>query len=326
MEFTGTEYIKIDVANQFGLDRLSWKDRLHWVEDNRGSLLSLKATAENETGFEKAYRALECAEQGVTTNHIMGLDATASGIQIMAAMSGCFDSAKTVNLINTGNREDLYSSVANHMSESVPVSRKQIKHPVMTFFYGSEAVPKQVFGEDEALKVFYATLVETLPGCYELMQLMQSCWNPNATSYEWAMPDGHVVHVPVSMKQDMALEIDETTPHTRYSYRAEVITPKLKGRALAANIVHSVDGWVCRQMVKKAKAQDFYMAPIHDCFFAHPNHMNKVRQMYRECLNDVCQMNLVSIILSQITERTVSYSKISSGLGIEIMQSEYALS
>ena len=157
------------------------------------------------------------------------------------------------------------------------------------------------------------------------MKLFQSFWDPTATKYTWAMPDGHVVHIPVMIKEDKGLEIDEAD-HLRFTYRAEVVAPRNEGRSLAANIVHSVDAWVAREMIKKASLNGVYLAPIHDCFYAHPNHMNMVRQWYRECVARVADMNLVESILSQISGRRQTYHKLSNDLSKDILQSEYALS
>lgn len=326
-EFTGIQYIKIDVANQFGLDRLKWNERMWWVDDNRPNLNELQDSAKNTIAFGKATKALGRAEQNVPINHICNLDATASGLQAMAAMSGCRATARAVNMIDTGNREDVYASSSKEMSGllGMEVDRDTIKKPLMTFFYGSMAVPKQVFGEGDGLTAFFGTLKSQLPGPFELMQLFQSFWDPTATKYMWAMPDGHVVHVPVAAKEERGLEIDEAK-HLRFQYRAEVVGPQAQGRSLAANIVHSVDAWMCRQMVIRAKKMGFYLAPIHDCFYAHPNYMNQVRQLYRDVLSEVADMNLVSAILSQIAGRTVNYSPVGSSLRDEIMKSEYALS
>ena len=325
--FSGIDYIRIDVANQFGLDRLSWDDRLHWVNNNRPDLTRLSAQAEVPVAYDKAVRALVCAETDVPTNHIVGLDATASGIQIMAAMSGCESAARTVNLIDTGKREDIYDAIRQPMSALVgrEIPRKRIKKPIMTFFYGSEKVPQDVFPDEEDLSAFYNTLKTMLPGPYELMGLIQSHWDPYATEYTWAMPDGHVVHIPVTEKVDKGIELDEAD-HLRFTYRANVKQPKDEGRALAANLVHSVDGWVCREMVKGACEQGFYLATIHDCFYAHPNHLDQVRQLYRECLARVADMNMVTAILSQVKGTIVPYHKRAEGLSEKILFSEYALS
>lgn len=325
--FTGIQYIKIDVANQFGLDRLKWDERLWWVEDNQSDLNDLQDSAKNPIAFGKAVRALDKAEQGVSINHIMNLDATASGLQAMAAMSGCRATAEAVNMIDTGNREDVYTSASTEMSSllGLEIDRDVIKKPLMTFFYGSMAVPKQVFGEGDGLTAFFGALKKQLPGPFELMSLFQSFWDPTATKYMWAMPDGHVIHVPVAATEERGLEIDEAN-HLRFQYRANIVSAQTEGKSLAANIVHSVDAWMCRQMVIRAKKLGFYLAPIHDCFYAHPNYMNEVRQLYRDVLAEVADMNLVSAILSQIAGRTVGYSPSGTSLRPEIMQSEYALS
>jgi DNA-directed RNA polymerase len=324
--FSGIEYVKIDIANQFGLDRLLWRDRIHWCNNNRPDLAELAENSERQHLFSKALRALEAAENGVPHRFIMGLDATASGLQMMAAMSGCRETARCVNLIDTGKREDVYQEVAETMTKYIgaEVSRKVVKKPIMTFFYGSQAQPKSIFGEGDALTAFYSALGNLMPGAMELMKLFQSFWDPTASRYQWAMPDGHVVDWPVMAVKDQDIEIDEAH-HTRFIYRSKYPQPQLQGRSLAANITHSVDAYACREMVRKCQKQGFHMVPIHDCFYAHPNDMNQVRQAYVEVLASISEQNLVTNILSQISGRTFQFRK-RSNLAEEILQADYALS
>jgi DNA-directed RNA polymerase len=326
-QFTGTQYLKIDLANQFGLDRLKWQERIHWAEDNENDLKDLAHTAKHPILFRKALRAFKETKAGNPTNHIMGLDATASGIQCMAAMSGCPLTAEAVNLTNTGQRKDLYTTVATYMNTlpDIQVIRGVVKHPVMTFFYGSAAVPKQVFGTGTKLRAFHTTLTERLPGATQLMHLFQSSWDAHAEQHVWTMPDGHVVCVPVTHTVEKEIEIDEQD-HMRFMYRTSEIGPQSRGRSLAANITHSVDGWVVREMVKAAKAQGFLMAPIHDCFYAHPNYMNNVRQNYVDIMSKLSRMPVVSHILSEIAGKNIPYKKHTYDLYHQIEESEYALS
>ena len=325
--FTGTQYLKIDLANQFGLSKLGWQERIWWAEDNEADLRDLASTAKHPILYRKAYRAYKDAKAGKAINYIMGLDATASGIQCMAAMAGCKDSARTVNLVNTGKREDLYQAITTYMNTlpSVRVTVDVMKYPVMTFFYGSKAVPRQTFGTGKDLKAFYTTLSDTLPGATQLMELFQSSWDSNATHHEWTMPDKHVVRVPVVQTVEKEIEIDEQD-HMRFIYRTSEIHPSIQGRSLAANITHSVDAWVAREMVKAAKTQGFYMAPIHDCFYAHPNYMNNVRQNYIEIMVRMAKMPVVAHILSEIAGKNVMYKKLSQDLHKDIVKSEYMLS
>lgn len=325
--FTGTEYLQIDIANCFGLDRLSWQDRIHWFNNNEPVLEQQDKHAKSPILYRKAVRALRAAQQGIPVNHSMGLDATASGLQIMAVLSGCLETGKAVNLVNTGSREDVYQSIADTMVDHgcTSITRDDVKKPVMTVFYGSKAQPKEVFGEGEELFVFYDALKEKLPGAFELMDILQAYWNPTAEYHSWMLPDGHKAHVPVTTVIDKQLEIDEAD-HLRVTYRSRILSPLDFSRSLAANIIHSIDGYVVREMVRKAKDQGFNMAPIHDCFYAHPNHMQRVRENYRDILYKISTTHLLKDILSDLAGPGARYWPAKEGLNRAILSSEYALS
>ena len=317
--FSGRNYLLIDIANQFGLDKEPWDNRIDWSERHYYDLETMQPQAESPVLYAKAVNALREVDGGNTTNHMMGLDATASGIQIMSAMSGCTTSAKAVNLIDTGRRECLYTDVAAVMGGN----RNEVKYPVMTYFYGSTAMPEKAFGDN--VSKFYDALKEVCPGPRQLKILIQQHWDPEAEYYTWIMPDDHTVHIPVTETVGKNIEIDEWD-HARFKYLADVPKPQAKGRALAANVVHSVDAWICRQMVLRAKRQGFDLVPIHDCFFASPNYMNHVRMNYMELLTEVAKGNWTAEILSQIKGRPIDYVKMSDDLPDLIMESNYALS
>lgn len=325
--FTGREYLKIDIANCFGLDRLDWDERLHWFANNEPVLEQMDVLAESPVLFRKAVRAWRTVQAGKPTNHSMGLDATASGLQIMGCLSGCHNTARAVNLINTGHREDVYQSTSEHMNQAgeIQTTRKQCKKPIMTVFYGSTQQPRQIFGEGLTLSIFYQVLEQDLTGAFELMGIIQSHWQKNVEFHQWTLPDGHVARVPVTETIEKSLEIDEAD-HMRFAYRAKVIKPQRHSRSLAANIVHSIDGFVVRCMVASAKEHGYWMAPIHDCFYASPNHMNEVRAAYLRILQWIAQQNLVADILSQIAGRPINYRKHSHNLHVAMQDAEYHLS
>jgi DNA-directed RNA polymerase len=326
--FTGTQYLKIDVANGFGLDRLTWADRMHWFDNNEPDLESITHLAKNPLLFEKGVRAWRQTQKGEQTNHIMGLDATASGLQIMAFLSNCLETAKATNLINTGRRRCVYNTVARTMQDHgvQDATRDVLKKPVMTVFYGSKAQPKAIFGEETPeLFAFYDSLQEKLPGAYELMDILQSYWRKDQEYHSWRLPDGHVARVPVIATDEKKLEIDECN-HIRVTYRARRPAKVNFSRALAANIVHSIDGFVVRQMVAAAKSQGFWLAPIHDCFFTHPNYMNQVRENYIKIMTWIASKNILQDILRDIAGYKVGYRPPNTGLHKHIPDSEYALS
>jgi DNA-directed RNA polymerase len=327
--FTGREYLLIDIANCYGFDRLSWQARILWSESHMHDLPDLFDTAKSPVLFRKAARALQLVDVGKPTNHIMGLDATASGIQIMAAMSGCWKTASEVNLVDEGERKDLYSSIGTYMNTIMGIQRYQrndMKDPIMTTFYGSTAQPKKIFGEGtEELKAFYGVLNERLPGAVRVLKVIQQFWDPTVTHHEWTLPDGHTAFVPVVGTDEKNLEIDELD-HLRMAYRTQVLGTRSQSRALAANVVHSVDAWVCRQMVIMAQKQGFWLAPIHDCFYTSPKYMNQVRRNYSILLAWIADENVLENILRNISKSPVSIRKASNNLSEAILQSNYALS
>jgi len=325
--FTGTEYLKIDIANTYGFDRLTWDKRIAWFDNEEPHLESLDVLAKHPILYRKAVRAMRTVQQGKPTNHIMGLDATASGLQIMAALSGCYKTAQAVNLVDTGTRQDVYMHVTNEMNTlpNVNVVREIVKPTVMTTFYSSTAIPKKAFGIGTVLATYYEVLERELTGAFGLMKLMQCHWNPGAIWHRWTLPDKHISMVPVTDMAEKSLEIDECD-HMRFTYRTQVQMPKKTSRSLVANITHSIDGWIVRQMVLGAKAQGFWMAPVHDCFYASPNNMNKVRHNYIEIMKWIANQNLVQDILTEIAGRPVYYYKHSHNLASYIDKSNYMLS
>lgn len=326
-KFNGEEYLQIDIANCFGLDRLSWQDRLFWFKNNQPDLELLDGLAKSPVLYRKAVRAWRKHQLGFPVNHVMGLDATSSGIQIMGILSGCIETCKATNVINTGVRQCVYAAIAEEMNKiaGIKVTRDDVKKPVMTVCYGSTAQPKSIFGQGKALDAFYEALYKRIPGAMELMSLFQKHWQPFTTVHTWKLPDKHVAYVPVTKVVEKPIEIDEAN-HLRFVYRTEIQTNKTHSRSLAANIVHSIDGYIVRQMVLASKQQGFLMAPIHDCFYAHPNYMDNVRQNYNQILAWIANRNLVPEILSQIAGRKVSYTPHSNQIADYVRDANYSLS
>lgn len=324
--FTGSEMVKIDIANCFGLDKVSWIDRLMWTEVHNHELENLVEDASEPLLFLKAVKALRKAEQGIPSGHIMFLDATASGLQIMAALSGCKKTAKAVNLINTGKREDVYGAVANLMNLKLDpkdhVDRNFVKYPIMTHYYNKM---RQEEFNDAQNEAFYSILNDNFEGAEAVKDTINEYWNKNALHHTWTLPDGHVAYVPITEMKDTRIEVDELN-HLTFTYRFEVNTPSFISSSLVPNIIHSIDAYIAREMVRRAYMQGFQMAHIHDAFCAHPNHMQKVRDNYKIIMAEICDMDLLASILSEISNSSVILNKYSNDLSKDVMDSEYALS
>lgn len=235
--FTGIQYLAIDIANQFGMDKHNWNERIDWVRANRDKLEDFIDAADDKMMYIKAVKSFRKAEKGEPIGHMMGLDCTASGYQVMSALSGCHKSAANVNLINTGERMDLYTSVANHMNESLlpsnKVDRSNIKKPVMVTAYGSRKEPEEIFGEDtEELKEFNKTLNNKLSGAIDVMDLIRDCWDPDKEEHCWTLPDGHKVVLRSVVKKSNRIETEDY----RFTYIHDVVEGHEDGTNLIANV------------------------------------------------------------------------------------------
>lgn len=249
--FTPSQYLKIDIASQFGHDKMTWDDRIQWFDDNKDSLMSLKDKADNPALFYAGMLAWQAFEKGEPSGYPISLDATSSGLQILAVLTGDRQAARLCNVIDTGNREDAYTAVYEYMlgiiNETGKISRDMTKKAIMTALYGSEAEPKRVFGTGHLLRVFYDVMGTLAPGAWELNQAMLTMWNPKAYSNDWVLPDNFHVHVKVMSQVKQTVNFLNEPFDTFHNENL----PKESGRSLGANMVHSIDGMIVREMTRR---------------------------------------------------------------------------
>ena len=260
--FTGYEYILIDIANQFGLDKLLFEERIQWAQDHLSELESLSDKAECQPLYRKAVMALRKAQAGIPTGHLVAMDGVCSGIQVMSVLTGCIAGATATGLVDPNVRADAYTSVTEAMGiilgSKMTVSRADAKRALMTSFYGSKAVPKELFGhETPEVNAFYEAAQKIAPGAWELLQDLLGSWQAGALSHEWKMPDGFDVKVKVMTKKEVRVEVDELD-HATFSYEFYENEGQKKGLSNVANVVHSADAYILRCMHRRCN----YDAPM----------------------------------------------------------------
>lgn len=276
--FSAFEWLLIDIGTQWGLDKEVFEVRLAWAKENFDGLENLGNSKEwkEKPLYIKAVMALRKIQQGLPTGHMIGCDSTASGVQIMSALTGCHAGALATGLIDPEVRADLYSAVNESMQEilrnsleikesdfttplavGTKVTRAAAKQAVMCSFYGSKAEPENLFGKDtEELECFYQTMEKVAPGAWELRKDLLEAWQPYALSHEWVMPDGFEAKVKVMQKvlteggNLPRIEIDELEHH-QFGYTYYENKGSKKGLSLVANVIHSVDGYIVRTMHRK---------------------------------------------------------------------------
>lgn len=249
--FTGKQYLMMDIAGHFGLDKEDWDVRLAWTFNHLPNLEHMLDQAESPAQYFAAVQAWRQVEKGEPTGYAIALDATASGMQILACLTGDRRAAQLCNVVNVGRRVDAYTEVYQYMLAKVGqqgrVTRDMVKQAVMTSLYNSEAIPKKVFGTGPLLTQFHGTMEEECPAVWELNKYYKAIWDSNRLTYSWILPDNFHVHVKV---------MDYVTEQVLFAgEHFDVVTkhhaPTAEGRSLSANTTHSIDGMIVREIGRR---------------------------------------------------------------------------
>ncbi len=249
-KFTGYQYMLIDLANAYGLDKKLFGERIQWAEAHLPQLETMVEEAETKPLFVKAMQAIRKVQVGLPTGHMVGMDACCSGIQIMSALTGCLAGAANTGLTNPSVRADAYAMTTTVMEGllggTVHVDRKGAKMALMTSFYGSKKEPINIFGADTPeLNAFYQAANIVAPGAWELLQDLLASWQPYALEHRWKLPDGFDARVKVMEKKEARIEVDELD-HATFTYEFYENVGAKSGLSNVANVVHSVDAYVLR--------------------------------------------------------------------------------
>ena len=97
--FTAPEYLKIDIANNFGLDKDTWDQRIEWFNKNEHRLHEIIPQAAVPALFFAGVQAWNKHVIGAPSGYPISLDATASGMQILACLTGDRKAAEPCNVV-----------------------------------------------------------------------------------------------------------------------------------------------------------------------------------------------------------------------------------
>ncbi|SCO67353.1 DNA-directed RNA polymerase, putative [Plasmodium vivax] len=122
----GLFWLKIHLANNFGKDKLTFEQRINWVDSNLGNIKRLSENPFQHVDFwstaEKPWqalsvsmdltRALECPDPSKYRSNIpVQQDGTCNGLQHYAALGRDYDGGKAVNIIPSDEPQDIYTVV-----------------------------------------------------------------------------------------------------------------------------------------------------------------------------------------------------------------------
>ena len=315
----GWYWLKVDIANAFGLDKLTWDERVAYVDEHITDMLAnIDAWSEKADDKLLAKSALLAYQESLATgksSHIVRLDATTSGPQIMSVLTRDVVGMQRFNVIGSSVRRDFYTEVAQAIYDQTRDSklwgsnpdfkkiRKDIKQSIMTYYYNSEANPKAYFGEDsKELKVFYDVMATSAKGAVELKGYINSLWSDTKLYNAWYLPDGHYAYCPVMVQDKKRVEIKEMKGGTAtMTVVCDVNKPSHEPhRSLMPSTIHSIDALMMRWVVEILNDQGIQVSPIHDSFGVHAEHCDALREAYRKCLARLYKEDILNSILRQI--------------------------
>lgn len=352
--FSIEDYARIELAGQWGLDKLPWEKRIEWATIPNSNWKEAESPVQYHNALDNYLSILE----GKPTNATISLDATCSCLQHIAILMGCEKTARISNVIG-GDRNDAYSLI--HTATGLPnIPRKKCKEAVMTSSYGGVKTAKEIYRDK--LDHFYSAMNQEAPAALAYVDLTQSLWNSKALNHEWVMPDNFHVSIPVEAKEKstvsfmgQALEVTQT-----------VNKPSKYGKSLSANIIHSLDSLVVRELVTRCSQriqvapdpeltyrldeladltgfrsarilyyrddthlfnlpkQPFNILPTHDSFKVLLPYANDLRMQYSQIMHELAHSQIFEFILYQLTGEEWEISN-KPNWGNSILEADYAI-
>lgn len=312
-------WLAFQVATTYGLDKAPMKERLEWVSQNH-SLISRIAldpigclpeweAADEPWQFmaacEEFYHCVIAADRQFTSLPV-AVDATCSGIQILAGLCRDRSAATLVNVLPSDRPQDAYKVVAEAAKLHCPVSvqpymdRKTVKRVVMTLPYCAkpfsnrayirEALAEKGFEiskEDltATVQAVREAMAKVLPGPMAVMKWIESEVAQTIRSgrqvLEWTTPSGFVVHQKLNKKQIETIELQlmgrcKLAVATGFKDEVDLVHHK---NATMPNLIHSLDAsLLCLATLRF----DAPIALIHDSVLCRATDMSVLSTLVRE--------------------------------------------
>jgi hypothetical protein len=304
--------IKLAIAVAFGKDKVTDTKKLDWVNEHLHELDW--RTAKEPTYARAQLESLRLYRATGTTNIPVELDATCSQKQIVAVLTGDLRTAMCCNIITDNKRiQDAYRLVAEEMSRitGLKFTRKQIKQSDMIDGYGAgkKKVTEQLredlkeFYFDGAVEAFYDATNTVCPIVSTLKSTFQSLWDDTRTEWTWTLPDGYKVTYLTEQARQITVNPFGTGD---IDIIAHMVVPTSRNTGLGVNIIHSVDAYVCRQMVMRC---DFDVLTIHDGFRCLPQYAQTMRTTYNEIMGEIADSTLLEDIIKELVGAEITLHK-----------------
>ena len=316
-------WLSFQVATTFGLDKCTLEDRHQWVSENH-ELITKVATDpirymsdweevdEPWQFMSSCHEYYHCciAKDKLTTGLMVAVDATCSGLQILAGMAADKSTAELVNVVPSAKPSDAYKAVADKAKEFLPdymhpwMNRTVCKRTVMTIPYNatkdsSRKYIRQALIEkginptkDELTQIVnavYSSMDTIVPGPMNVMRWIKKHVGQyirnGATEVEWVTPSGFVVNQKRNDIETMRMELQLLgRTSVRIPTGKETPSPIKHKSSTAPNYIHSFDASILHRSFSQF---DEPFTVIHDSVLCRAGDMGTLNRLVRETYTNI---------------------------------------
>ena len=315
------DWLAFQVATTYGLDKDTIDDRLKWVKkpeniqiivrvatdpiDNIGSWEDVNEPWLFLAACEEYYSCI-ISQSRSTTGLPVAIDATCSGLQILAGLARDKSTAELVNVVDSSKPQDAYAKVAEAAKPHIPEylhkvwDRKAVKRTVMTIPYNAKPYSNRSYIRDaleekgiEIEKEDLTTVVTAVreamnkefPGPMKVMKWIEDevtkAIKLGKTEITWTTPSGFRVKQRL-MKPDCKYIhlhlLGKCKVWAKIGDKDEVDLMHHRN-ATAPNLIHSLDASLLHIAAPKF---DHPIALIHDSVLCRSTDMDELSTIVRE--------------------------------------------
>ena len=313
------KWLAFQCATTFGLDKSPMEERQEWVKHNIPLITFIAENpCDNVTEWEnveepwqflaacREYYDCVIKKSKSTTSLPIAIDATCSGLQILAGLARDKSTAELVNVTRSPLPQDAYKVVAMESRGEVPKrlrnhwDRKVVKRVVMTVPYNAKPYSNRSYIRDalkdkgieidkdeltQAVKAVRDAMNKVVPGPMSVMKWIEDevtkALARGVVELEWVTPSGFVVNQKI-MKQHVENLQLQLLGNCKVSVAVEDTDEVDKARhkaATAPNLIHSLDASLLHLATMRFKHP---IALIHDSVLCRATDMSILSTLVRE--------------------------------------------
>jgi DNA-directed RNA polymerase len=312
-------WLSFHVATTYGLDKATIKDRLEWTAANHHLITRI---AEDPIGCLPDWESAEepwlflaacdehyhcCIKRDRDYTALpVAVDATCSGLQILAGLCRDASTASLVNVLPGERPADAYRTVAEYAKPNVPESirphmdRKVVKRVVMTVPYNAKPHSNRGYIRDalkekgveiekddltKTVKAVRAAMDEIVPGPMAVMTWFETevgkAIKRGESQLQWCTPSGFVVTQRLMKKlfKDVELQLLGRVKIRVSTEDSDKVDLSHHKNATAPNVIHSLDASLLHLASLRFDAP---LSVIHDSVLCRATDMSALSSIVRE--------------------------------------------